>query len=96
MPLNPYWLAHSLTRVVRYRLWVKYWDIFTSLLHKSFLNRLKFIVSLPGGNRVLIRLFADKGIIFEIFEKKVYELYSVPNLRNVVVDAGAHIGLFTI
>jgi FkbM family methyltransferase len=55
------------------------------------------MVSLPDGYRALIRPFSlDDAIIPEIFEHKNYELHGGPKPSNVVVDAGAHIGFFTI
>jgi FkbM family methyltransferase len=92
------WLAtYIATLGGKRRSWDRYWDIFTSSIYKSFLSRLKVMVSLPDGCHALIRPFSlDDAIIPEIFEHKSYELYGGPKPGDVVVDAGAHVGFFTI
>lgn len=93
-------LATYLATIGRRRndqLWHRYWKASSSLVYDSFLGKIKLAVSLPGGLRALIRPFSsDDQFITEIFEKRVYERCGGPKLGDVVIDAGAHIGLFTM
>ena len=55
------------------------------------------MVQLPDGHRALVRPFSqDLSVISEIFEQRPYEFDGKPESSNVVIDAGAHIGFFTI
>ena len=72
-----------------------YYDILMDLLHKHL--HFKLIVPLPNGLKVLVRPFSkDLGPAIEIFVDEKYELYERPKPGDLVIDAGAHIGFFTI
>lgn len=63
------------------------------------LSKIKFGVVLPDGNRMLIRplVRGDTEALSEIYFEKVYnwlEQNIKPN--TILIDAGAHIGLFTV
>ena len=71
--------------------------ITTSAYSPAFLGVLKLIVSFLKRHRALIRLFGfNDTLIAEVLNKKVYQLYGGPKPGDIVIDAGAHIGLFTV
>lgn len=56
-----------------------------------------YTTRLESGTRLALRSTGgDRGIAREVFSGKIYEKYSKPGLGQTVVDAGAHIGCFTL
>jgi len=73
-------------------------NLFAWRLHRSRLRNIKLIINLPEiDGKAIIRPFStDKTIVHEICVDKVYEkVFKIPQ-KGVVIDVGAHIGLFTI
>lgn len=69
----------------------------SSQMAYKFLSGLKMVVSLPGRYRAMIRLFSDDiDPIDKIWERREYEAFGGPQPGDVVIDAGAHIGFFTM
>jgi FkbM family methyltransferase len=54
--------------------------------------------TLPDGNRVLLRSrdANDRSVLEEVYERNVYEKHFPIEKGFTVIDAGAHIGLFTM
>ena len=68
------------------------------LYYRTVLYKIKFLVGLsrlPDGNRILHSL-RDMNILDEIYLMKVYEKVRGIKKGDVVVDCGAHVGIFTI
>lgn len=66
---------------------------------RVFGNRVisRYPTRIDGGMRLMIRTEGgDDGILREIFQRKVYDHYCVPTSGQTVVDAGAHIGCYTL
>jgi FkbM family methyltransferase len=70
--------------------------VVVNVLHKLLTER-ALIGMLPDGNRMLYPLddFKLLSIISEIYHKKIYDLKE-PKRVGLVLDVGAHIGLFTL
>lgn len=67
---------------------IKWW-----LFRKLKLNKVKQILKLDS-RKILLRIM-DVNNVKEIWEWKVYDAFTL-NKKSIVVDIGAHIGLFTI
>jgi FkbM family methyltransferase len=56
-----------------------------------------FATTLDDGTRLSLRSRgSDRGVAREIFEERIYETMFAPNPGDVVVDAGANIGCFSL
>ena len=78
-------------------LWKRWYNVFQQRVYSNYL--LRKIKMLIGEDNVLVlmRLFTTDDVLFEdIFRRKVYDIYGAPKEGEIVVDAGAHIGLYTI
>lgn len=58
-------------------------------------RNLKIRMVLPDGNSVVC-CWQDRGAKCDVYDKSLYERFYKPRKGNVVVDVGAHIGLFTL
>ena len=68
------------------------------LYYRTVLYKIKFLVGLsrlPDGNRIFHPL-RDMNILDEIYLMKVYEKVRGIKKGDVVIDCGAHVGIFTI
>jgi FkbM family methyltransferase len=77
--------------------WTIYWEHSCSSIYGSFLGKIKLKVLLPTGHNAIIRPFSQDGsVLSELFRLKPYFLMHQPSRGNVVIDAGANIGIFSI
>ena len=63
---------------------------------KSILFRLRSLALMPDGSLFLLRSGGDIGTAKGIFIDKEYDNFAKPSTGEVVIDVGAHIGLYAI
>ena len=73
----------------------EYYRRYACTLYSSPLRRVRSTITLPDGKKVIIRPFSlDDSIITEQYGEQ--ETYLRPEPNSVVLDIGAHIGIFTV
>lgn len=66
-------------------------------LQRSLLSKIKWIIKLPDGNLCYLRPFVKGDIeaMVEIYYEGSYDVIESLVKRGIIIDAGAHIGLFS-
>ena len=68
------------------------------LLSRSKVSGLPLLFELPNGNKVICLLgdMSTFGVFIDIYDEEVYERFYKPHRGDIVLDVGAHIGIFTL
>jgi len=96
-------IPYCATRIATFRrrndklLWKRWYSVFQQRVYtNSFLGKIKVLMR-QDDILSLVRLFTTDDEPFDdIFERKVYDTCGAPKEGEIVIDVGAHIGLFTI
>lgn len=84
----PYFAILNLTRLLSRGNWEKVW---------GKMNVRKFLVPsiLPDGN-IIFCAMEDHGLEWDVYHNVSYDHYYTPNKGDTVIDAGAHVGFYTL
>lgn len=63
--------------------------------NKLHVKKLKIYKILPDGNKINL-LWDDFYVDCDIYVESIFDRFFVPKLNDVIVDAGAHIGTYTV
>lgn len=74
----------------------KNWASISQILYGSLLGNLKVLVRVNDLHIVMRPFSEDASIISDVIEQGVYDTFHHPSPSSVVIDVGAHIGLFTL
>lgn len=84
----PYFAIFSLIKFLCRERWSKFWN-------QLLFRKITTPTILPDGNVVFCWL-DDHGLEWDVYHKVSYDTFYKPKLGDIVIDAGAHVGFYTV